>query len=148
MGARMGFRYVLLTVSTAVLLTMAACGGGDGGGNGNPTGPGGGSGTVVGSTGSVGTIGATITIANGAVSPSQVTISVGQSVRFVNNDGRSRDMSSDPHPNHTNCPSLNRGIIGTGQSRDSFGFAAAGSCGFHDHNDPDNNGVKGRVTIQ
>src|SRR5687768_3203784 len=107
----MGFRYVLLTVSTAVLLTIAACGGGDGGGNGNPTGPGGGSGTVVGSTGSVGTIGATITIASGAVSPSQVTISVGQSVRFVNNDGRSRDMSSDPHPDHTNCPSLNRGII-------------------------------------
>jgi plastocyanin len=145
-GARFGFHDVRFAVSMAVLLTVAACGGGDGGGN--PTGPGGGSGAVVASTGSVGTIGATITIANGSVSPSQVTISVGQSVRFVNNDGRSRDMSSDPHPNHTNCPSLNRGIIGTGQSRDSFGFAAAGSCGFHDHNDPDNNGVKGRVVIQ
>ncbi len=146
MGARCGFHHVRFAVSIAVLLTVAACGGGDGGGN--PTGPGGGSGAVVASTGSVGTIGATITIANGSVSPSQVTISVGQSVRFVNNDGRSRDMSSDPHPNHTNCPSLNRGIIGTGQSRDSFGFAGAGSCGFHDHNDPDNNAVKGRVIIQ
>lgn len=148
MGARLGFHDVPFKVSLAVLLTIAACGGGNGGGNGNPTGPGGGSGAVVASTGSVGTIGATITIANGSVSPAQVTISVGQSVRFVNNDGRSRDMSSDPHPSHTNCPSLNRGTIGTGQSRDSFGFAGAGNCGFHDHNDPDNNGVKGRVIIQ
>ncbi len=146
MRVRFGFHDVRFPVSMAVLLTVAACGGGGGGGN--PTGPGGGSGAVVASTGSVGTIGATITIANGSVSPSQVTISVGQSVRFVNNDGRSRDMSSDPHPNHTYCPSLNRGIICTGQSRDSFGFAAAGSCGFHDHNDPDNNAVKGRVIIQ
>ena len=147
MGARIRVHHMLFAGSAAVLLTMAACGGGsDGGGGGNPTGPSGGA--VVGSTGSVGTIGATITIANGSVSPSQVTIAVGQSVRFVNNDGRSRDMSSDPHPNHTNCPSLNRGTVGTGQSRDSFGFSAAGSCGFHDHNDPDNNSVKGRVVIQ
>jgi plastocyanin len=103
----------------------------------------------VGSTGSVGAIGATITIANGGVSPSQVTIAAGQSVRFVNNDGRSHDMSSDPHPTHTNCPSLaNVGVLANGQTRDSFGFAAAGSCGFHDHNDPDSNALKGRITIQ
>jgi hypothetical protein len=102
----------------------------------------------VGSTGSVGAIGATITIANGAVNPSQVTIALGQSVRFVNND-RLRDMSSDPHPAHTNCPSFtNVGTISVGQTKDTFGFSNAGSCGFHDHNDPDNNAVKGRITIQ
>ena len=128
---------------------MTACGGGSsngGGGGGNPTGP---SGAVVGSTGSVGTIGATITIANGAVNPGSVTISVGQSVRFVNSDGRSHDMNSDPHPSHTNCPSMaNIGNVAAGQTKDSFGFSAAGSCGFHDHNDPDNNSLKGRITIQ
>ena len=131
----------------AALAALVACGGGGGS---NPTGPGGGgSAPLVASTGSVGGIGATITIANGSVSPSQVTIAVGQSVRFVNNDGRTRDMTSDPHPTHTNCPSLaNVGIVSSGQSKDSFGFAGAGSCGFHDHNDPDNNGVKGRITIQ
>lgn len=97
----------------------------------------------------MGGIGATITIANGAVSPSQVTISVGQSVRFVNNDNRSRDMTSDPHPTHTNCPSFtNVGLTAAGQTKDSFGFSGAGSCGFHDHNDPDNNSMKGRITIQ
>lgn len=146
MVARLGIRHPVFTASAAFLLAFGGCGGGNNGGSGgNPTGP---SGTTVGSTGSVGAIGATITIANGTVSPSQVTVSVGQSVRFVNDDGRARDIASDPHPSHTNCPSLNRGIIGTGQSRDSHGFAAAGSCGFHDHNDPDNNGVKGRITIQ
>ena len=129
----------------AALAAFVACGGG---GSNNPGGPSGGGSQRVGSTGSVGAIGATITIANGSVSPSQVTIAVGQSVRFVNNDGRGRDMSSDPHPNHTDCPALNRGTIGTGQTRDTFGFAGTGSCGFHDHNDPDNNGVKGSITIQ
>lgn len=137
-GARFG--------AAAVFAGVMACGGGNGGGGGNPTGP---SGPVVGSTGSVGTIGATITISNGTVSPGSVTISAGQSVRFVNSDSRTRDMSSDPHPSHTNCPSIaNVGNVAPGQTKDSFGFAAAGSCGFHDHNDPDNNSVKGRITIQ
>lgn len=132
-------------VAVAVALAaFVACGGG---GSNNPGGPSGGS-QRVGSTGSVGAIGATITIANGAVSPAQVTIGVGQSIRFVNNDSRGRDMSSDPHPNHTDCPSLNRGTIPAGQTRESFGFSGAGTCGFHDHNDPDNNGVKGSITIQ
>ena len=127
---------------TGVVAAAIACGGSN-----NPGGPSGG--PVVGSTGSVGAIGATITISNGAVNPANVTVSVGQSVRFVNNDTRSRDMSSDPHPSHTNCPSFtNVGLIATGATKDTFGFSAAGSCGFHDHNDPDNNAVKGRITIQ
>ena len=126
-----------------IVATAVACGGSS-----NPGGPSGG-GPVVGSTGSVGAIGATITIANGAVSPSSVTISVGQSVRFVNNDGRTHDMSSDPHPSHTNCPSIGSvSLISNGQTKDTFGFSAAGSCGFHDHGDPDNNSLKGRITIQ
>jgi plastocyanin len=128
-------------LAAAFLAAAIACGGGGS----TPTGP---SGPVVGSTGSVGAIGATITIGNGAVSPAQVTIAVGQSVRFVNND-RVRDMSSDPHPSHTNCPSFtNVGTISVGQTKDTFGFSGTGSCGFHDHNDPDNNAVKGRITIQ
>jgi plastocyanin len=125
----------------AGLATAVACGGSDGSPN-SPSGP------VVSSTGSVGAIGATITISSSGVNPSQVTVSVGQSVRFVNNDSRARDISSDPHPAHTACPSLNRGVISAGQTRDSNGFGNAGTCTYHDHNDPDNNAVKGRITIQ
>jgi plastocyanin len=138
---------VRLTMAISALALAAACGGG-----GSPTSPsGGGGGSVkVASTGSVGTSGATITIgANGVVSPSQVTIAVGQSVTFVNNSGSVHDMESDPHPGHTDCPSIgNINILTPGQTKLTFGFAGAGSCGFHDHNDPETGGLKGTIVIQ
>jgi plastocyanin len=132
--------------AAAALASLIACGGGSG----NPSGPGGGGGgVVVGSTNAVGTIGATITISGGAATPSTVTIGVGQSVRFVNSNGRVHEMASDPHPSHTNCPSMaNVGNLPNGQTKDTFGFSGTGSCGFHDHNDPDNGSLRGRINIQ
>ena len=127
---------------------MAACGGS------SPTSPGGGGGggsaPIVQSTGSVGTVGATITIGtNASVSPSQVTVAVGQSVTFINNDTRPHQMESDPHPAHTNCPSIaNVGFLQPGAQRTTFGFAGTGTCGYHDHGDPSNNGLLGRIVIQ
>jgi plastocyanin len=133
------------TLTVILLVTAAACGGGS-----SPTGPSIGGSVVVASTGAVGVVGATITIGtNTAVSPSQVTIGVGQSVTFTNNDTRSHDMESDPHPAHTDCPSIgNVGLLQPGQSKTTFGFAGAGACGFHDHNDPDRSALKGRIVIQ
>jgi plastocyanin len=125
--------------AVAALAAVAACGGDS---NGTPTGPGAGS-------GSPGPSGATITIANGAVSPSTVTISVGQSVTFVNNDGGVRNVTSDPHPVHTDCPQINAvGNISNGQTKLTSAFTAAGSCGFHDHDRPDEASRKGRINIQ
>ena len=133
------------TLTVAVLVTAAACGGSYT----SPSSSGAGT-VVVGSTGSVGTVGATITIGtSSAVSPSTVTISVGQSVTFTNNDTRSHDMESDPHPAHTDCPSIgNVGLLQPGQSKTTFGFASAGSCGYHDHNNSDSAALKGRIVIQ
>jgi plastocyanin len=132
--------------SIAALIVMTACGGS------SPTSPGGGGGSapVVQSTGSVGAVGATITIgANGAVSPTQVTVAVGQSVTFTNNSSGTHDMESDPHPAHTNCPSIaNVGLLQPGQSKTTFGFANTGSCGYHDHNADTNNSLKGRIVVQ
>ena len=126
------------------LLGVAACGGS------SPTSPSGGGSVVVQSTGSVAAVGATITIGgNSAVSPSQVTVAVGQSVTFVNSDSRSHDMESDPHPAHTACPSIaNVGLLQPGQSKTTFGFANSGTCGYHDHNDPGNSGLMGRIVVQ
>ena len=121
---------------------MMACGDGDGDGGGTtPTTP---------SGGSPGPSGATITVsASGAVSPSSVTISVGQSVTFVNSDTRSHELASDPHPSHVNCPSINAlGTLAANQTRLTNSFGAAGTCGFHDHNDPDNNSLKGTISIR
>ena len=96
-------------VAAGAAIVMAACGGSS-----SPTSPSGGGGSS-----SPGASGATITIgSNGAVSPAQVTISVGQSVTFVNNDSRSHEIASNPHPAHTDCPSTNAlGTISAGQTK-------------------------------
>ena len=127
--------------AAAFALSLAVGCGSDGGGGGGPTTP---------SGSGPGPSGATITVGtNGTVSPSTVTISVGQSVTFVNNNTRSHELASDPHPAHSNCPSINAlGILGNGQTKLTNSFSAAGTCGFHDHNDPDNNNLKGTITIR
>lgn len=123
----------------AVLIASNACGGGN-----SPTAPG-----AVGGGSSPGTSGATITIANGRVTPAEVTVSVGQTVTFVNSDGRTRNVSSDPHPSHTDCPAVNAvGNLANGQSRQTNAFTAARTCGFHDHDDPTNANVQGRIVIR
>jgi plastocyanin len=117
---------------------MTACGGSS-----TPTAP-------SGSSGSPGPSGATITIgSNGAVSPSQVTISVGQSVTFVNNDSRVHDMASNPHPEHTDCPSMVPvGNLSPGQTKLTNAFTAARTCGFHDHGNPTDAALQGNIIIQ
>ena len=134
--------------SIAALIVMSACGGSSPTSPGGGSGGGGGSSVKVKSTGSVGAVGATVTIgANGIMNPTQVTIAVNQSVTFVNSDTRSHDMQSDPHPAHTDCPSMeNVGLLQPGQSRTTFGFGNSGTCGYHDHNDPTS--ALGRIVVQ
>jgi plastocyanin len=128
-----------LTVA-AVAAAVLACGGGDNGGGGSPISP---------SGGGPGPSGATITIANGSISPAQVSIATGQSVTFINNDTRPREMASDPHPTHGNCPAINAtGTLAAGQTRLTNSFGGVGTCGFHDHADPDNAALKGTITIR
>ena len=93
---------------------------------------------------------ATITIgSDGRVSPASVTIAPGGRVTMVNNHNQAHDMSSDPHPEHTQCPEINQiGFLTAGQSRTSGNFNTARTCGFHDHNLPENTGLQGRIIIQ
>ena len=91
----------------------------------------------------------TITIANNAVSPSSIVVSRGTQVTFVNNDSRVHDMDSDPHPEHTDCVELNQvGFLNPGQRKQTGNLNTARKCGFHDHGNPENNGLKGSITIQ
>jgi plastocyanin len=126
----------------AILVLMTAypaCGDGDGNGSPTvPTPPSGG-----------GPSGATITISSNSVNPAAVTITVGQVVTFVNNDSRAHDISSDPHPQHTDCPPIESlGVIGPGQTRETGVFSSARTCGFHDHNEPENSRLQGTITIR
>lgn len=93
--------------------------------------------------------GTTITISASGASPRELTVAPGSRVTFVNNDSRSHHMSSDPHPEHTDCTELTDvGLLVSGQSRQTGNLVIAGTCGFHDHDDPDNAALKGRITIR
>lgn len=114
-----------------VLLPLATCGG-------SPSTPSPGGGT-------------TITITAAGVSPAQVTVSAGTRVTFVNNDSRSHNMTSDPHPEHHDCPEINTvGLLQANQTRETANLVAARTCGFHDHDDPPPGGNKwtGKITIR
>jgi plastocyanin len=91
----------------------------------------------------------TITITSSGVSPKNAQISVGQRVLFVNNDNRSHNMTSDPHPEHTDCPEVNQvGFLNAGQSRETGNLVSVRTCGFHDHDNPDSTGLKGSIVIR
>jgi plastocyanin len=92
---------------------------------------------------------ATITIANNTVTPKNVIVPLGSQVTFVNNDNRSHDMESNPHPEHTDCPALSQvGFLNPGQSRTSGNLTVARVCGFHDHALAEVTGLQGTITIQ
>ena len=125
----------------ATLAAASACG------SDSPTAPGGGGG---GGGSGPGPVGATITIgANDTVSPASVTINPGESVTFVNNGSQPHEMTSDPHPAHTDCPALNVvGLLNIGQSRTSNALTTSRTCGYHDHRNDSNPGLRGSVVIR
>jgi plastocyanin len=124
------FNRLLACVGTAALL--ASCGGGSESGN----------------TPSV-TPAAVITISSSGASPKSVTVPRGSQVQFINNDRSAHAVSSDPHPEHTDCPEINAvGFLSTGQSRQTGNLNTARTCGFHDHDDPNNALWRGSIVIQ
>jgi plastocyanin len=128
---------VASVVGVVLTVTLVACGGK------SPTSPSNGGG------GAPGPSGATITITAAGVNPKTVTISVGQSVTFVNDDTGGHQIASNPHPAHTDCPSINAlATIGAGQTRLTNAFTTARSCGFHDHNDETNVKWQGTIVVQ
>ena len=122
----------------AIAALSAACGGSSPG-----TGP------STGGTCTGGPTSTTITIANNAVCPQNITVPRGTQVTFVNSDSRNHTMNSDPHPEHTDCPEINQvGFLTAGQSRQTGNLNIARRCGFHDHEDFNNAALKGSITIQ
>ena len=154
---RVTSRVLLVLILTAVL----ACSGNSGGGGGTPTTPSPGGGTGGGGTGGGGTggggdpgggtsTGTTVTITTAGVSPRELTVTAGTRVTFINNDTRSHDMASDPHPEHTDCPEVNSvGLLNAGQQRQTGNMVTNRPvCGFHDHDAPNVAGLQGSISIQ
>jgi plastocyanin len=87
--------------------------------------------------------------ANGVVSPTELTVPPGTRVLFTNNHGAAHDMTSDPHPEHNLCPELNQvGLLRPGEFRETGNLVTVRTCGFHDHNDPDNRNLQGSIAIR
>jgi plastocyanin len=132
----MAWRTITGTAAALLAAASLACGGD------SPTSPG------DGGDDSPGPVGATLTITPNGMNPGTVTIAAGQSITLTNNDTRGHEISSDPHPVHSDCQSMNIGQLSAGQSRTSSAFTAARTCTYHDHDDPDNPLWKGTVVVQ
>ena len=127
------------TLRTVLLLCMvsaaATCGGGGGG---NPGGP------------SPNDNPNQMTIsAAGVLSPSELVVSPGSRVLFINNHSQRHNMTSDPHPEHNDCPEINQvGLLSPGQRRETGNLVAVRTCGIHDHDDPDNRNLRARIVVR
>jgi plastocyanin len=78
--------------------------------------------------------GALIAVSAAGVDPATVTIRFGQHVTFYSRDGAPHKISSDPHPDHTDCPSLNVAEFGGGINGPTSPFLEPGTCYYHDDN--------------
>ena len=87
--------------------------------------------------------------ASGAVSPTELIVPPGTRVLFINNHTRRHDMTSDQHPDHMDCPEINQvGVLQPGQNRETGNLVSVRTCGFHDHENPDDPLLKGRIVIR
>ena len=128
---------VLIAIATAAL----ACGGSSDGGGGTPTTP------TTPTTPPVATT--TITITANGVNPQRITVPIGSRVTFINNDNRTHEMNSDPHPTHGDCPAIDDvGFLAVGQTKQTGNLTVARTCGFHDHNQPTVGSLTGQIIVQ
>lgn len=89
-----------------------------------------------------------ITITANGADQRNLTVALGTRIRWVNNDTRPHEMSSDPHPEHDQCAEINGGLLAAGQSRETNNLVTAKTCGFHDHINPNQANLKGTITIR
>jgi plastocyanin len=137
------------TLVVLIALAATACGGGSDTPT-NPSPPTGGGGTGGGGTGGTPPVATTtITITASGVTPQRITVSPGTRVTFVNNDTRTHEMNSDPHPQHGDCPAIDDvGFMSPGQTKLTGNLTAVRTCGFHDHNQPTVTSLQGQIIVQ
>jgi len=87
--------------------------------------------------------------AAGTVTPVELVVPPGTRVLFINEHSRPHDMTSDDHPDHLECPAINSvGLLNSGQSRETGNLVAIRTCGFHDHINPGDSRLKGRIIVR
>lgn len=87
--------------------------------------------------------------ANGVLGPKEIVVAPGTRVLFTNNSTRARQVSSDPHPEHTDCPEINQvGFLPGGQTKETGNLNVVRTCGVHDHDDPSNADMRARIIVR
>ena len=134
-------RFAVMTAACAVAALAVGCGGDSSSSPSSPS-------TTPPPTGPP-TATTTITITASGVSPQNITVTAGSRVTFVNNDSRTHEMNSDPHPVHSDCPEINAvSFLAVGQSKQTDPLNTRRTCGFHDHNRDADPSLRGTITIQ
>lgn len=77
--------------------------------------------------------------------PATIKVKVGQSVNWTNQDAKSHQVASDPHPSHDGLSGLEGDPLAKGESY-GFTFDKAGTFTYHDHLDPLK--LKGTVVVE
>lgn len=90
------------------------------------------------------TVAATITYTNNGFEPGNVTVKSGDTVEIKNDSSRPLQMDSDPHPEHTDDPELNVGVVSPGKSQ-KFTLTTKGTWGYHNHL---NSTDQGKVNVE
>lgn len=91
----------------------------------------------------------TITLTSSGASPRNIQVDAGSRVRFVNSDSRPHDVTSLPHPEHTDCPEINQvGVLAPGQTRETGNLVSVRTCGYHDHDLPNNASLTGQIIVR
>lgn len=90
----------------------------------------------------------TITFSADGISPAQVTVASGSSIKWVNSTSAKIQVASDPHPTHTANPEITNGDfvieVEPGASSNVV-VVKKGTWGIHDHLKP---GVRGKVVVE
>ena len=76
----------------------------------------------------------TVRISAAGLAPTEITVSVGDRVTFVNDDTQPHDVAGGPDIEHPDCREIDAvGFLVTGQSRQTAPLPTARICDYHDH---------------
>jgi plastocyanin len=87
-----------------------------------------------------------VTYDNNGFEPKQITVAKGSSVNFANKTQMPMWIASAPHPEHTDYPELDAGLIegdhiAPGNPSFSFKFDKPGTWSYHNHSVPEHQAV-------
>src|SRR5260221_9712454 len=75
-----------------------------------------------------------IAVSESGVAQPNVTVRFRQNVTLYSRDGALHKISSQPHPDHTHCPSLDVAEVTGAENRATAPFLTPGTCRYHDDN--------------